>query len=626
MPIPIRVLILDHRPSDAELMLHELRQSGFEPDWQRVDTEADYLAQLQRDFDVILADYSLPQLDWVCALNLLREHSLDIPFILVTDGINEKVTVECLKQGAANCLPKDRLERLGQAVTDVLQEKKPRDEERGAKAALQANEKLFQSLIENVSDIVMLTDGERTISYASPSVKRVLGHEPEDIVGRKTSDFVHPDDVSGFISTFTSPAQRPGFVSLPEVRIRHRDGSWRVFEGVANNRLDDPAVAGIVINCRDITERKRMEETIRKERDFISAVLDTTSALVVVLDREGRIARFNRAYEQTSGYSFEEIKGKYLWDMLLSPQVAESVKVMIDHIETDLFPSEYETSWVTKDGDRRLITWSNAVLYDDEGRAEYGIGVGIDITDRKHAEEVLQRQLEELIVLHTVATAAAEATDEDTLIEHATQAMDKMLDADRFGVMLLDRVVGGLRIHPSYRGQAERVGWGEQMIIPLGHHIVGQVAADGCPRCVSAVLPNTTCLRRHDPPYPDSGIYSQLCVPLKGSEGLIGVLNTESERRDAFSETDERLLTTFAGQLATAIEKVRLMEMLKQRVSDRTRELSALYDVTALANESLEVDEMLKRLLEYVLAAMGCNVGTVHLFFVLWYSVYWLYV
>src|SRR2546422_10445520 len=136
MSIPLRVLILEDRSEDAELMLHELRRAGFEPAWQRVETELDYLAQLHEGLDAILADYTLPQFDALRALQLLQEHGLDIPLIIVSGLISEEAAIECVKQGAADYLLKDRLARLGPALPHALQEKKLRGEKRRAEVAL----------------------------------------------------------------------------------------------------------------------------------------------------------------------------------------------------------------------------------------------------------------------------------------------------------------------------------------------------------------------------------------------------------------------------------------------------------------------------------------------------------
>jgi PAS domain S-box-containing protein len=130
------LLILEDQPFDAELMLVELRQAGFEPIWQRVETREGYLAQLHEGLDLILADYALPQFDALRALRLVQERGLDIPFIIVSGHISEEVAVECIKEGAADYLFKDRLARLGPAVIHALQEKELRDQKRRADTEL----------------------------------------------------------------------------------------------------------------------------------------------------------------------------------------------------------------------------------------------------------------------------------------------------------------------------------------------------------------------------------------------------------------------------------------------------------------------------------------------------------
>src|SRR5262245_60773392 len=113
MASPLRVLILEDQADDVQLMLRELRREGFTPVWKCVQTETDFVACLQTtSFDVILADYSLPQFDAVRALDLAREGAVDVPFIIVSGSISEEVAVDCMKHGAADYLLKDRLGRL----------------------------------------------------------------------------------------------------------------------------------------------------------------------------------------------------------------------------------------------------------------------------------------------------------------------------------------------------------------------------------------------------------------------------------------------------------------------------------------------------------------------------------
>ncbi len=159
-------------------------------------------------------------------------------------------------------------------------------------------------------------------------------------------------------------------------------------------------LAGIAI------ERKRGEEALKRERDFIAAVLQTAGALVVVLDTEGRIVRFNRACEQASGYRFDEIKGQRVWDFLLVPEEMEGVKAAFEDLWTKGLPNTHENFWVRKDSERRRIVWSNTVILNLRGSVEHVIATGLDVTEVKQMQEQLRRT-ERLAELGTLASGMA---------------------------------------------------------------------------------------------------------------------------------------------------------------------------------------------------------------------------
>jgi PAS domain S-box-containing protein len=142
---------------------------------------------------------------------------------------------------------------------------------------------------------------------------------------------------------------------------------------------------------REMAERQRVEEVLSAERNFASAVLDTASALIVVLNPEGQIIRFNRACERLTRYSFAEVRGQCFWDLFIIPEEVEPVKAIFEELRNGEFPDESENYWVTKDEERRLIVWSGNALKNADGSVRYFIAAGIDITERQQAEIALRR-------------------------------------------------------------------------------------------------------------------------------------------------------------------------------------------------------------------------------------------
>lgn len=197
------------------------------------------------------------------------------------------------------------------------------------------------------------------------------------------------------------------------------------------------------------------------------------------------------------------------------------------------------------------------------------------ITEYTRTDEALHRQLEELRVLHAIATAGAEATDVDQFIERATQVIGETFYPDNFGLMLLDDTRQALHHHPSYhRGSGEK----PDFDVSLDRGITGFVARTGRSYRIADV--------RDDPVYleVDRRTLSELCVPLKVGERVIGVVNAESAQLDDFTEADERLLTTLAGQLAIAIDRLKA-ESIERCRADK---LAVLYQASQEIVASLE--------------------------------------
>jgi PAS domain S-box-containing protein len=154
-----------------------------------------------------------------------------------------------------------------EVVTHFVAIKQDVTERRRAEENLQDLYRLFRSLMENALDIITVMEADGTIRYESPSVERVMGYAPGELVGRNAFDFVPAEDAQRIAELFRGAQGQPGYTASLEFRFRHKDGSWRVLEGVGKDMSQDPVVAGIVVNSRDITERKRVEEELQRQRE-----------------------------------------------------------------------------------------------------------------------------------------------------------------------------------------------------------------------------------------------------------------------------------------------------------------------------------------------------------------------
>ncbi len=261
------------------------------------------------------------------------------------------------------------------------------DKQKKAADALAISEKRFRSLVQNSSDIITILEGEGTISYESPSIERILGYEVEELIGKNAFEYVHPEDRETVESVFAAALQTSGDAVTLEFRFRHANGSWVTLEAVGRNLLSDPAVAGFVVNSRDITQRKQQEERLRLLERAIAASSNGIS-ITDAQQRNNPTVYVNPSFEKMTGYNAREAIGRNLrflqgkdpnqpaLDKLRAAiRTGKDCKVVLRNYRKDgtLFWNELQISPV----------------YNDRGQLTHFIGVQTDITDRKLAEEQL---------------------------------------------------------------------------------------------------------------------------------------------------------------------------------------------------------------------------------------------
>ncbi len=183
-----------------------------------------------------------------------------------------------------------------------------------AEETVRESEKRFRALVQNASDIIIVLDSDGAIRYESPALERILGYKPEERIGKSISDLVQPDDLEHVARVFEAYINDPDTHQTVEYRVQARDGAWRHFEGIGNNLIDDPSVRGIVVNARDVTDRKRAEQEIKDSEEKYRTLFETMTQGVVYQDSEGRITSANPAAERILGLSLKQMQGRAFQD------------------------------------------------------------------------------------------------------------------------------------------------------------------------------------------------------------------------------------------------------------------------------------------------------------------------
>lgn len=303
MPLPpgmtkkgkiLRVLLLEDVATDAELMERELLRAQLPVTTRRVETREEFVRALAEfEPDIILSDFTLPQFTALDAIRLLHATPCEAPFILVTGTQSEEVAVQCMKEGVHDYILKTSLKRLPTAVLNAIEKKEAEHGEQHALTALKQSEEHFRSLIENALDIITVLDLDGKIRYASPSVK-VLGYRPEELVGKNLLNFVSLDDAQEVRSVFHQVIDVPGQIRRFEFLFKHKDNSWRVIEAIGKCLHPHSENCGVVLNARDISERKEQESAIEK----LAAFPRLNPNPIFELTSEGRVSYFNDAAEK----------------------------------------------------------------------------------------------------------------------------------------------------------------------------------------------------------------------------------------------------------------------------------------------------------------------------------------
>lgn len=260
-------------------------------------------------------------------------------------------------------------------------------EQRNAEEALRFREEYFRALLENASDLITIVDLDGRILYQSLSSQRLLGIAPEDMVGRRLAGLLHPDDERRLTVALDEALAKPGATASAQLRFRREsdenpDEPWLHLEALLNNLVDNSVVGGVVVNSRDVTERRRFEIAIRQQKELFQQLFSNSPDGIVILDEEDLVVDANDAFLGLFRYELDELRGQCL-GALIVPEALEQEAQEMSQLVAEKQTTKRETTRKRKDGSEVDVL----VLHYPTHIGAFGIYS--DITERKHAEREL---------------------------------------------------------------------------------------------------------------------------------------------------------------------------------------------------------------------------------------------
>jgi PAS domain S-box-containing protein len=543
---PMRILHLEDEPDFAELVRTLLEQDGLEVDVRRVGDRLAFMQALEAGgFDLVLSDFHLPSFTGLEALALVRKKNPNMPFILISGTIGEHAAIDSLKGGATDYVLKQQPDRLPSAVRRAVQQAEERAKLREAEMELVRREKYFRTLTENALDILTILDRNGLITYKSPSVKRVLGYEPQELIGQNVFSHVHPDDLQKVQEGFQTALEKPELAITLQFRYQHKDGSWRNLESIGQNRLADPEISALVVNSRDVTERWRAAEDLRQSEKHYRLLFQSNPNPMWVFDLESlKFLEVNEAAIQHYGYSREEFLAMTIMDIRPPEKEGHRATIGLDAADRGLIWRHQR-----KDGSQIdvEVIWSPMAFREHFA----ALTMATDVTERRRVEHrnTIFSKLSHRLSSATTATEAAMIICEaaDSLFRWDDFALD-LYSAERDEVFSLLNIttVDGQRVEIPPATQPKTANALIRRVISKGAELLPLAEAK------------------------DNSAATML-APIRKGEQVIGILFIQNHAPGAYIERDLEMLQTLADQCSGALERVRAREQLiesEQRFRD----------------------------------------------------------
>ncbi len=313
-----------------------------------------------------------------------------------------------------------------------------------AERELENNEVYFRSIIESLQDSVTVFDYDGTIRYRNSGFGDTGGYRPEDLIGKTMVKMIHPDDRQRVIDDFTRGIKTPGRTTVSEFRYLFKDGTWHILEAQIKNLVDNPEVRGVVVNSRDVTGRKQLEEKLRQEiaekesiehalkrsEERFRALVQNSSDVITVVDEHGILRYVSPSIERLLGYAPGDRIGKNAFDLLHPDDIGIVLKGMSDVFTDPDHTYTIEVRYLHANGTYRNFEIRGTNQLHNESINGI-VGIARDITEQKQIESSLKEELEITTDLLMLSEANAGITDGGALMDKVLKPQHRIVGHNR---------------------------------------------------------------------------------------------------------------------------------------------------------------------------------------------------
>jgi PAS domain S-box-containing protein len=427
-------------------------------------------------------------------------------------------------------------------VRRALEHKHLRAEEQAALDARQRSEERFRALIEHSADAIVLLDPIGTVQYASPSITRLLGHLPGQLVERPLFDLIHPENLKQARGAIVGVLGRSRAGLSIEARLRHSDGTWRWCEGILTNLLATPDVRAIMVNVRDITDRREADGG----RARLAAIVDSSGDGIISTALDGMILTWNSGAERAYGYTADEVTGQSI-SLLVPPARADEVLNILARVGKGEHLWHFQTTWRRKDGTPRDVSLTLSPLRDATGRVSGISAIARDVTTLRQAEELLRIRARQQEVVAYLGRSALGGVDFDVLSAEAVSLVARALGVEHCMV---------LQVHAPERVVSVRAGARSPDAASSWMLSLSEADLEGCtqlydgPVIIEDIRGNG---HIEMPLLSQLGIQSGVSVPIHDSGRTYGIFGAYSVRPRPYTQNDLAFLQAVANVLAVCL-------------------------------------------------------------------------